>query len=110
MKPTNLFAGQALSPTGNSSFRNWAAERTKFPAEVAEMALAHCGSAKTVAAYNRSDLFERRSRLMSAWTTSPRPSRRRKKKCADVRGGLRVVVAVIDFAGPEVIRAEPATA
>ena len=52
-----------------STFRNWAAERTSFPAEVAEMALAHTVSDKTVAAYNRSDLFERRRRLMSAWTT-----------------------------------------
>jgi integrase len=52
-----------------SSFRDWAAERTKFPAEVAEMALAHTVSDKTVAAYNRSDLFERRRRLMAAWAT-----------------------------------------
>jgi integrase len=52
-----------------SSFRNWAAERTNFPAEVAEMALAHTVSDKTVAAYNRSDLFERRRRLMAAWAT-----------------------------------------
>jgi len=52
-----------------SSFRDWAAERTTFPSEVAEMALAHTVSDKTVAAYNRSDLFERRRRLMSAWTT-----------------------------------------
>jgi integrase len=52
-----------------STFRDWAAERTKFPAEVAEMALAHTVSDKTVAAYNRSDLFERRRRLMTAWAT-----------------------------------------
>ena len=52
-----------------SSFRNWAAERTAFPSEVAEMALAHTVSDKTVAAYNRSDLFERRRRLMAAWAT-----------------------------------------
>ena len=52
-----------------SSFRDWAAERTNFPAEVAEMALAHTVSDKTVAAYNRSDLFERRRRLMAAWAT-----------------------------------------
>jgi integrase len=52
-----------------SSFRNWAAERTNFPAEVAEMALAHTVSDKTVAAYNRSDLFDRRRRLMAAWAT-----------------------------------------
>jgi integrase len=52
-----------------SSFRDWAAERTNFPAEVAEMALAHTVSDKTVAAYNRSDLFDRRRRLMAAWAT-----------------------------------------
>jgi integrase len=52
-----------------SSFRNWAAERTNCPADVAEMALAHTVSDKTVAAYNRSDLFERRKRLMAAWAT-----------------------------------------
>ncbi len=52
-----------------STFRDWAAERTNFPAEVPEMALAHVVSDKTVAAYNRSDLFERRRRLMQQWAT-----------------------------------------
>ena len=52
-----------------SSFRDWATERTNFPAEVAEMALAHTVSDKTVAAYSRSDLFERRRRLMQQWAT-----------------------------------------
>jgi integrase len=52
-----------------SSFRDWVAERTRFPAEVAEIALAHTVSDKTIAAYNRSDLFERRRRLMAAWAT-----------------------------------------
>src|SRR5262249_49667651 len=50
-----------------SSFRDWCAERTKFPSEVAEMALAHTISDKTVAAYNRSDLFGKRRRLMEVW-------------------------------------------
>ena len=52
-----------------SSFRDWAAERTRVPSEVAEMALAHTLSDKTIAAYNRSDLFDRRRRLMAAWAT-----------------------------------------
>jgi len=52
-----------------SSFRDWVAERTRFPAEVAEIALAHTVRDKTVAAYNRSDLFKRRRRLMAAWAT-----------------------------------------
>jgi integrase len=50
-----------------SSFRDWAAERTNFPAEVAEMALAHTVSDKVEAAYRRGDLFDKRRRLMTAW-------------------------------------------
>ncbi len=52
-----------------SSFRDWAAERTNFPSEVAEMALPHTVSSKVEAAYRRGDLFERRRRLMTAWST-----------------------------------------
>jgi integrase len=50
-----------------SSFRDWAAERTNFPSEVVEMALAHVVSNKVEAAYRRGDLFEKRRRLMNAW-------------------------------------------
>ena len=50
-----------------SSFRDWAAERTSFPHEVAEMALAHAIGSKTEAAYRRGDLFEKRQQLMAAW-------------------------------------------
>jgi integrase len=59
-----------------SSFRDWAAERTNFPNEVVEMALAHTVSRKVEAAYRRGDLFEKRRRLMAEWaafcaTTKP---------------------------------------
>jgi integrase len=50
-----------------SSFRDWAAERTSFPAEVAEMALAHVVGDKVEAAYRRGDLFEKRRQLAEAW-------------------------------------------
>jgi integrase len=50
-----------------SSFRDWAAERTGFPAEVAEMALAHAVGDKVEAAYRRGDLFQKRRQLMDAW-------------------------------------------
>jgi integrase len=50
-----------------SSFRDWAAERTNFPREVAEMALAHTVSDKVEAAYRRGDLFSKRRQLMAAW-------------------------------------------
>jgi integrase len=51
-----------------STFRDWAAERTNFPGEVAEAALAHVVGDKVEAAYRRGDLFEKRRRLMNAWS------------------------------------------
>jgi len=51
-----------------SSFRDWCAERTNYPHEVAEMALAHAMGDKVEAAYRRGDLFEKRRRLMQDWT------------------------------------------
>jgi integrase len=50
-----------------STFRDWAAERTTFPREVVEAALAHTVTNKVEAAYRRSDLFERRRPLMQQW-------------------------------------------
>jgi integrase len=50
-----------------STFRDWVAEQTTFPGEVAEMALAHAVSDKTEAAYRRGDMFEKRRQLMNAW-------------------------------------------
>jgi len=50
-----------------SSFRDWAAERTNTPRDVCEAALAHSVKDKTEAAYNRTDLFEKRRALMDAW-------------------------------------------
>ena len=58
----------AAVPHGfRSSFRDWTSERTDVSGVVAEMALAHVEKDKTVAAYARSDLFERRRRLMAEW-------------------------------------------
>ena len=50
-----------------STFRDWCAENTNFPREVAEMALAHTIENATEAAYRRGDLFMKRRRLMDAW-------------------------------------------
>lgn len=51
-----------------STFRDWAAERTEFSNEVAEMALAHTVGNKVEAAYRRGDMFEKRRALMNAWS------------------------------------------
>jgi integrase len=53
-----------------STFRDWAAEETSFPHEVAEMALAHAIGNKVEAAYRRGDLFEKRRLLMEAWASA----------------------------------------
>ncbi len=50
-----------------STFRDWAAECTDHPNEVAEAALAHAVGDKTEAAYRRGDLFDKRRRLMQDW-------------------------------------------
>jgi integrase len=52
-----------------STFRDWAAERTSYPEAVAEAALAHTKGDKVEAAYFRSDLFEKRRRMMAEWAT-----------------------------------------
>jgi integrase len=50
-----------------STFRDWAAEKTDYPREVAEMALAHTVGSAVENAYRRSDLFEKRRQLMGEW-------------------------------------------
>lgn len=50
-----------------SSFRDWAAEATDTPREVAEAALAHVLSNKAEAAYARTDYYEKRRKLMNQW-------------------------------------------
>ncbi len=50
-----------------STFRDWAAEQTAYSVEVCEAALAHTIRNATEAAYRRSDLMEKRAKLMEAW-------------------------------------------
>ena len=50
-----------------SAFRDWCAERTNFPHDVVELSLAHAVGDAVVKAYKRTDLFDRRRKLMEAW-------------------------------------------
>lgn len=50
-----------------STFRDWAAEKTDYPRDAAEMALAHTIPDKVEAAYRRGDLFEKRRKMMQDW-------------------------------------------
>lgn len=52
-----------------SSFRDWAAEKTNAPREVAEACLAHVVEDKVERAYRRTDFFAKRKKLMGDWAT-----------------------------------------
>lgn len=51
-----------------STFRDWGAERTNFPRDVLEMALAHTIGDKVEAAYRRGELLKKRTALMAQWS------------------------------------------
>jgi integrase len=51
-----------------STFRDWAAEETNYPRELAEAALAHDIRTDVEAAYQRGDLLRKRAKLMEAWS------------------------------------------
>jgi len=60
-----------------SSFRDWCSERTSYPAHIAELCLSHSIGSKVEKAYARSDLYEKRRRLMAewaAWCSRPVPA------------------------------------
>jgi hypothetical protein len=71
--------GRATTAHGfRSAFRDWAAERTNFAREVAEMALARVIKDKAEAACRRGDLLDKRRALMDAWSAyvaSARPGK-----------------------------------
>jgi integrase len=64
MRRLNL---EAVPHGFRSTFSDWTAERTSYPAEVREMALAHAIGNDTDAAYRRGDLYEKRRNLMNDW-------------------------------------------
>lgn len=52
-----------------STFRDWIAEKTHFPGDLAEVALAHKVANAVEAAYRRGDMIEKRRAMMTAWAT-----------------------------------------
>ena len=61
-------SGRPAVPHGlRSTFRDWVAEKTEFPSDLAEMALAHKVGSAVELAYRRGDMIERRREMMEAW-------------------------------------------
>lgn len=57
-----------VTPHGfRSSFRDWSSERTSYPRQICELALAHDERGQTEAAYSRSSMLEKRRALMADW-------------------------------------------
>ena len=50
-----------------SSFRDWVAERTNAPREIAETCLGHVSGSQVERAYRRTDYLEQRQEIMEAW-------------------------------------------
>ena len=50
-----------------SAFRDWVAEETNVPGEIAEAVLAHAIPNRVEAAYRRTDYLDKRRKLMEAW-------------------------------------------
>lgn len=67
-----------------STFRDWAAESTNYPSDMAEMALAHSIGDKVEAAYRRGDMLAKRLRMMNDWA----------KHCGTVRSASADVVPI----------------
>ena len=57
-----------------SSFRDWVAEETDYPSDLAEAALAHTIRNKVEAAYRRGKLLNKRADLMQAWADYCEPA------------------------------------
>jgi hypothetical protein len=69
-KALKLTAGEGVTVHGcRSTFKDWASERTAFPSEVSEMALAHTIGDRVEAAYRRGELLEKRRLMMEQWAT-----------------------------------------
>lgn len=76
MRMTARRAGIEYTVHGfRSAFRDWAGERTNFPREVAEAALAHVVGDATERAYRRGDALEKRRALMAAWAAFCEPTK-----------------------------------
>jgi integrase len=67
MKPLQKLDYEVTAHGFRSAFRDWAAEQTNFPREIAEASLAHTVGDATERAYQRSDFIAKRRQIMDAW-------------------------------------------
>jgi len=71
-----------------STFRDWCAEETNYPRELAETALAHSNKDKVEAAYQRGDMFQKRMVLMQHWADYCTSGKREKGMVVDIQARM----------------------
>jgi integrase len=70
---SELLKGMGYSPEYatvhgmRSAFKDWCSDQTKYPNQMSELAMAHTIDDKTEAAYRRSNMREKRRRMMADW-------------------------------------------
>jgi integrase len=67
-KPLKEYDASVTVHGFRASFRTWCADKAHVPDAIAEAALAHVVGDKTVQAYQRGDMFDKRVELMAAWS------------------------------------------
>lgn len=83
LRPESGFVPHGL----RSTFRDWAGERTNFPRDLVEHALAHQVGDAVERAYRRGDGLERRRRLMDAWAGFAEHGSKARQNVVDMRSG-----------------------
>jgi integrase len=71
-----------------STFATWAQERTGYPSDVRERALAHTVGSKTTGAYERGDQFDKRVQLMADWANFVNTTNAQGQKVVALRRGI----------------------
>jgi integrase len=67
-KPLKLYDDSVTVHGFRSAFRSWCSDVANIPDAIAEAALSHVAGDKTVQAYQRGDMFDKRRELMTAWS------------------------------------------
>ena len=88
MRERGELAIEAVPHKFRSSFRDWAAEQTNYPDEIRKAASGHTVGDSVKAAYQRTDLLEKRRNLMIGWGSFlDKPGVKQSSKVSQLRRG-----------------------
>lgn len=69
-----------------STFRDWAAEQTAYPDEIRKAASGHTVGDAVQQAYQRTDLLEKRRRMMEDWSRYLNQTRKKYENIRPIKG------------------------